>query len=154
MFRTIEFLSLEKMRLRTPREDAVVVSILDIHESQRRPDLAGWGAALSLTFEDTYEECKAASTPWPDEPSDAEHARFAQGAGERVPALSDAKLIAEFLLLHGRAPGKVDLLVHCFGGISRSAAVAQWASVRFFTPMARVPTYPNLRLLRLLDHWR
>lgn len=151
MFNSIQYLSLDTFKRLKPALNAVVVSILDKHESAQRPALGGWRSVLSLEFEDTYEELKYSSVLWPDNPTDAEHALFSQGAGERVPSLIDARRIVEFLLQHGRSAEKIDLLVHCYGGVSRSAAVAQWASTRFFVPLAREPGFPNQRLLRLMD---
>lgn len=151
MFNSIRYLSLDAFKKLKPSFSTVVVSILDSQESSRRPLLAGWRSVLSLEFEDTYEEQKCASAYWPDEPTVGEHARYCQGQGERVPALSDALLIADFLLGHGRSAEQLDLVVHCYGGISRSAAVASWASCRFFVPLEREPGFPNARLLRLLS---
>lgn len=151
MFQSIQYLSLDKMKALSPSRDTVVISILDRYEAPRRPALAGWHDSLVMSFEDTFEENKYSSAMWPDEPTDDEHARYCQGKGERVPALSDARAMADFMLHHGRTSVPLHLLVHCYQGVSRSAAVAQWASARFFVGLTREPTYPNLRVLRLLD---
>lgn len=154
MLTEITFLSLEQMKQLAPSSDMVVVSIMDASESPQRPPLVGFGDVLSLTFEDTYEEMKLAHDgSWPDEPSEDEHARFAQRRGERVPALSDARQIVEFLTRQHRREDEVKLVVHCYGGISRSAAVAAWAAVRFFVPLntSRSTDHANQRLWRLMD---
>lgn len=151
MITSIDFLSLDKFRGLKPDPATVVVSILDQEEAPRRPRLAGWRSVLAMTFEDTYEENKYSSVMWPLEPTDEEHARFCQAKGNRVPALSDARQLVEFLHKHGTSTEQLKLVVHCYGGISRSAAVATWAAARFWLPLPRAADYPNMRLLRLLD---
>lgn len=154
MFLSIQYLSLEKFKLLKPSTDTVVVSILDESEWPKRPRLANWRSALALKFEDTYEEVKCASAHWPDEPTAEEHARYCQGAGERIPTLTDAQLIRDFLEWHGTSLEQLHLIVHCYAGVSRSSAVAQWAAGRFFVPLEREPGYPNKRVLRLLGKTR
>lgn len=154
MLKNVLFLSLTEMKRRKPSLDTVVVSILDNSESGGRPRLGGFRSVLSLEFEDTFEEMKLAKAgDWPDEPNDDEHARFAQGRGERVPALSDARAIVEFLHRCHQTPETLTLVVHCHGGISRSAAVATWAAARFWAPLltSRSTDRANARLMRLLD---
>lgn len=156
MFKDITFLPVDQMKGLRPSLDTVVVSVLDRSEAYARPRLGGFRSVLQLEFEDTYEELKcAAPGSWPDEPSDEEHARFAQGAGERVPTLTDAARIVEFLHRHHRDATPLTLVAHCFGGVSRSAAIAHWASVRFWVPIRytklKTTDHANRRLLRLLD---
>ncbi|KWT98282.1 MULTISPECIES: hypothetical protein [unclassified Variovorax] len=154
MIEELIFLSLAGMKRVRPALDTLVISILDRSEEQARPPLGGFRSVLVLNFEDTYEELKlAAPGAWPDEPTPEEHARFCQGAGELVPTLTDAKRIFDFLTLHRFSDEKLKLVVHCHGGISRSAAVAEWISVNLWLPIAngRSTEYANLRLMRLLD---
>lgn len=154
MFKEVIFLSAEQMGLFKPSHDVVVVSILDKSEEHNRPSLEGFRDVLRLHFEDTYEECKLAELgSWPDEPSDEQHARFAQGRGERVPTLTDAAAIVEFLAKHHGTFDQLTLVAHCQGGISRSAAVASWAAVRYWAPINSVMTtdWANKRLIRLMD---
>jgi predicted protein tyrosine phosphatase len=153
MISDVLFCSLEKFRATPPCPRTVVVSILDNSEAPRRPSFVGFRDALALTFEDTYEESCRARELWPAEPTDEEHARFATTRTERVPALSDAVRIVSFLESHHRTPDALHLLVHCYGGISRSAAVAHWAAVRFRAPILDgcSTDFANKRLLRLLD---
>lgn len=156
MIEDIVFLSVDQMKRVRPCTNTVVVSILDLSEAQYRPRLAGFRSVLVLNFEDTYEETKlAAPGSWPDEPTDAEHARFCQGRGERIPTLTDARKIVDFLFRHHCSDEPLKLVVHCYGGVSRSAAVAAWASERFLVPIGnrdmRSTEYANKRLLRLMD---
>lgn len=155
MFKEVMFLSAEKMRMLKPSMDSVVVSILDKSEEHNRPKLEGFRDVIRLHFEDTYEECKLAEAgSWPDEPTDEEHARFAQGRGERVPTLSDAQVIVAFLDKHHQTFDQLTLVAHCQGGISRSAAVAAWASARYWAPLVdcmMTTDWANKRLIRLLD---
>lgn len=155
MFREIHFLSAPEMKRVKPSDAVVVVSILDASEEHaRRKHFRGFRGVLKLGFEDTYEEAKLAQAGWwPDEPTDEEHARFAQQRGERICTLTDATKIVNFLVRHAEMPDSFTLIAHCFGGVSRSAAVAHWASARFFVPIAtqRSVEYANKRLLRLMD---
>lgn len=156
MIKAIVFLSVDQMTYYPADANTVVVSILDASEAHHRPPLAGFHDVLRLVFEDTYEEVKCAVPgDWPDEPTDEEHRQFAQGKGERVPALSNARAITEFLLTHQHTPREFTLVAHCFGGISRSAAVAVWAAVRFGVPISnadmRSTDWANARLIRLMD---
>ena len=158
MIHTVRFMSLDQARKLTPNRETLMVSILDLEERQahRLPRLAGYRSVLSLNFEDTAEEGKLAEPgSWPDEPSDDEHARFAQRRGERVPTLVDANRILEFAKAHHGSDERLSMVVHCKAGVSRSAAVAKWVidftgadlcdTVRMSTERA------NPRLLRLLD---
>jgi predicted protein tyrosine phosphatase len=154
MFKEVIFLSAEKMHLFKPSADVVVVSILDKSEEKDRPTLQGFRDVLRLQFEDTYEELKLVEKGgWPDEPTDEEHARFAQGRGERVPTLSNAREIVEFLDKHHQTFDHLTLVAHCHGGISRSAAVASWAATRYWAPINCMMStdWANPRLMRLMN---
>lgn len=155
MFEKIQFLSIDDMKKVKPSLNIVVVSILDNSESAQRPRLGGFRSVISLEFEDTYEEARQLGeiTYWPDEPTLEDHARLSIDRNERVPSLSDATKIVEFLTRFGTDSDKLTLVVHCHGGISRSAAVAAWASKRFFVPIDSKKTTDraNKRLLRLMD---
>ncbi|MNR71688.1 hypothetical protein D3C71_23200 [compost metagenome] len=152
MIDDIRFLSAREMRRVKPANDTLVISILDHSEARVRPRLAGFRSVLCLTCEDAFESADAAA--WPDEPSDAEHAQLAIGRDERVPALSDAQRIVQFLLPHRHSGENLHLLVHCFAGLSRSAAVAEWAGSWLWKPILNAhqkpDARPNPRLLKLL----
>jgi predicted protein tyrosine phosphatase len=154
MFKEVIFLSAEKMKMFKPSPDVVVVSILDKSEEKDRPALEGFRDVLRLQFEDTYEEMKLAEAGgWPDEPTDEEHARFAQARDERIPTLTDARAIVEFLAKHHRTFDQLTLVAHCHGGISRSAAIATWAATRYWAPINCMMSteWANRRLMRLMD---
>jgi predicted protein tyrosine phosphatase len=153
MFKEVLFFSSEKMALVKPSMDMVVVSILAKDEEHHRPPLEGFRDVLRLQFFDTWEETKLAEPEsWPDEPTLEEHAKFARG-DEMVPALSHAKAIVEFLDKHHQTFDQLTLVAHCKGGISRSAAVAGWASARYWAPLVSTMTtdHANPRLMRLLN---
>lgn len=156
MITEIKFYDLARIKKLKPCLDTIVISVLDLSERNSRPKLGGFKNILSLTFEDTYEECKLASAgSWPDSPTDAEHALFCQSAGEKIPTISDAMQISSFLQKHHFSEEPVKLAVHCYAGISRSAAIAQWASAYFWVPLTLLPhqsiDYANPRLIRLLN---
>lgn len=154
MLKEILFLSVDQMKRRKPSLDTVVVSILDNSEASHRPRLGGFRSVLCLEFEDTYEEDRLTTDgAWPDEPTVEEHARLAGTRQEKVPSLSDARLIVAFLSRFAQAPEQLTLVAHCYGGISRSAAVAAWASKRYRVPLDanKCSSGANKRLLRLLD---
>lgn len=76
---------------------------------------------------------------------------------ERAPELSDAQAIVTFVRKHHHSSEPVRLVVHCYGGVSRSAAVAQWVAVAHGVPLPQLGDgiheldRANPRLLRLLD---
>lgn len=152
MIVSVDFLSVEQMRAVKPRHDIVVVSILDQSERHLRPRLAGFGGALTLTFEDNYERDGDA---WSDEMDLDACAAVAVEHGERPPQLSDALAIDAFVMKHHADPRPLKLIAHCRAGISRSAAVALCYSRRLAAPIAeptmRDTSDANPRLLRLLE---
>lgn len=155
MIKDIYFLDIPQMKAWRPALDTAVISILDSSESAARPRLAGFRSVLQLEFEDTYEEMKLANPgDWPDNPTPAEHSALAQGRGERIPTLADAQKIVQFLERVQRLNEALTLVVHCYGGISRSAAVASWAATRYWIPIMttnKTTEYANPRLIRLLN---
>lgn len=161
MLTQVSFLDVHAMRRMEPDLHTVVVSILDRSEEQHRPKHLGrFADHLCLTFEDVFEEVHGVcgfEKPWPPVMSDDEHARVVHQPGEHAPQLTDARRIVEFVRKHARSAQPVRLVVHCFGGISRSAAVAQWVSVVHWVPLVQAhggttcTDRANPRLLRLLD---
>jgi len=155
MLKEVLFLSAEQMNRVRPTTSAVVISILDRSEARYRPLLSGYRAVLTLDFEDTSEETKLARpNQWPEEPTDAEHARFAQGKDEHIPTLTDARKMVAFINEQNRSDEPLTLYVHCRMGVSRSAAVAQFVSDSLSIPLAnanmRSTAHANPRVGRLL----
>lgn len=160
MLTEAHFLSVKEAKQLKPDSATVVISILDRSEEQDRPQhLAQFRDHLVLCFEDVYEEMNAAfdGTLWPDELSEQEHLLVTMGRGEKAPELSDAKQIVDFIYKHHRQAERVRLVVHCHGGISRSAAVAEWVAVACGVPLpqlgrdGRTTDGANKRLMRLMN---
>lgn len=160
MLTEAHFLSVNEAKRLKPSLSAVIISILDNSEEAERPrHLGRFKDHLVLNFEDVYEEVDAGfSGPfWSDQMTAEEHVLRVMGRGERAPELSDALRIVEFLRKHHHNPDPTRLYVHCFGGISRSAAVAEWAAVALSVPLPQLgdgehsTDGANKRLLRLLD---
>lgn len=151
-----QILSAAEMQQVRPSSNTIVVSILDRSEEIFRPELKGFRDTLTLCFEDVSEEAWGDEPgSWPDAPDRFDHARFTTGVGERIPTLEDARRIVEFLLQHHRSEERIHLVVHCYAGISRSAAVGLWVARRLYVPIIDGGTKScdgaNRRLLRLLD---
>jgi len=152
MLTAIRFLSLAEFNLLSPDPRMVVISILDRAESGERPLLSGFRSALELEFYDAYESSGEA---WPDH-VDLQDAPNLCGIhfGERPPSIADAAAIASFCQRHHASQEKLVLVAHCFAGLSRSAAVAAWASGHFRVPLdnphGRDTRLANPRLTRLL----
>lgn len=135
------------------KKSIALISILDRSEEYCRPDLTGYAMSLSLDFEDTSEETKLmAPGAFGDYPSEEENLRFAQGRGERVFDATDAKRIIHFVRQAYLNPAVQTLAVHCYQGVSRSAAVAKWATGFLGVPLnsSNGTSGANPRVLRLL----
>lgn len=156
MIKEAHFLSVKKASSLQPDQNTVVVSILDASKESLRPShLSQFKDHLVLQFFDAdemyYED------HWPAQMSPAQHREACGVPLERAPELSDAKRIVEFLARHAHSTDEVTLVVHCFAGISRSAAVAEFAAVTHGAQLPQVDGWlkttdgANKRLLRLLD---
>lgn len=136
------------------RESTAIISILDKSESAHRPQLQDFAMSLILDFEDTAEETKLMQPGgFGDYPSAQDNLRFAQGKSERVFDMNDAKRIAHFVAQASRSEHVNVLAVHCFQGVSRSAAVALWASSYLGIPInsCNGTSGANPRVLRVLN---
>lgn len=155
MLTRISFMPQARVLALDPFPSTVVISITDSSPYAVRPTLAGFLDVLRLEFVDVAEEqfCVAAGA-WPPEPTSEEHEKFSGLLGERIPTLSDAIAIRAFLDKHHNKPEPVAVVVHCFAGASRSAAVAKWAGTVYDVPIddveRRGTEEANERLLRLL----
>ena len=125
MLNEVLFMGVREAARLEPSQTMVVISILDQFEEHNRPDhLHLFRDHLILNFVDTFE--KPGEPHWPDQMSEAEHRAACTWDEDRAPELEDAQRIVEFVNRHHRATEAVTLVVHCHGGVSRSAAVAQW----------------------------
>lgn len=138
-----------------PSQTAVVISILDQFEEHNRPiRLHEFKDHLILNFVDTFEQ--PGEPHWPNRMSEAEHRAACTWDEDRAPELVDAQRIVEFVSQHHRATEEVTLVVHCHGGVSRSAAVAQWVREKIDVAMPQLGDGihtlegANPRVLRLL----
>ena len=156
MLDEVSFMSLERVLALAPNQSTIVVSITDSSPLAVRPSLEGYRDVLRLEFVDiTEEDVGAVVGSWPSEPTTEEHEQISGLRGERLPAVSDAEAVRDFLYKHHLAPERVSVLVHCFAGASRSAAVARWAAATYDIPLddvaGRGTSQHNKRLSRLLE---
>lgn len=156
MLTEVRFLGIDAARALKPSLGTAVISILDHSENHRRPPrLRAFKDCLILDFVDTYEA--EGADPWPDKMTPAEHALVCADPFERAPDLADAEAIVTFVRKHHWSSEPTRLVVHCYGGVSRSAAVAQWVGVVHGVPLPQLGDgvhtldRANPRLLRLLD---
>lgn len=132
MLKSVEFMSLKSMKSLQPNESVAVISIHDSSTLRDLPSFAGFLDVLRLNMLDVCEEHMGqAPGTWTDEPSAEQHSEYCGIAENYAPALSHASAIRSFVdNIHARAD-EIALVVHCSFGVSRSAAVAGWASERF-----------------------
>lgn len=155
MLNEVLFMGVREAARLEPSQTMVVISILDQFEEHNQPRrLHEFKDHLILNFVDTFEE--PGEPHWPDQMSEAEHRAACTWDEDRAPELEDAKRIVEFVNRHHRATEAMTLVVHCHGGVSRSAAVARWVGKALGVAMPQlgdcVQTLEgaNPRVLRLL----
>ncbi|WP_137921456.1 dual specificity protein phosphatase family protein [Hydrogenophaga sp. 2FB] len=155
MLKEVLFMGVREAMKLEPRQDTVIISILDQFEECNRPDhLHKFRDHLILNFVDTFE--RPGDPDWPDQMSEEEHKVICKYDEDKAPELSDAKRIVEFIDKYRDAPEEVRLIVHCQGGVSRSAAVAKWAGEFYRVPLPQVGDGIHLleganpRVIRLL----
>lgn len=155
------FLSAKQAQALEPRADTAVISILDRSEEAHRPiHLASFKEHLVLQFLDTYERLAADQSVrkhgWPDQMTPAQHREACGEPDERAPELSDAKAIVDFIDRHLVSLEETRLVIHCYAGMSRSAAVADFVASVHGVPLPqcddsmKTTDGANPRLLRLL----
>lgn len=156
MLTDVLFLSIREARALKPSLSTAVISILDHSEEHQRPKrLRSFKDWLILDFHDVYE--MPGQPHWPDRLSEQEHRHACGVEGERAPELADALAIVKFVRKHHHSSEQTRLVVHCHGGISRSAGVAQWVAATHGVPLPQLGDgvheldRANPRLLRLLD---
>lgn len=126
-------------------------------DDEPAPRLArGFAGAIRLTFDDVYEEKLGLR------PGDLPDLHPRHEAGVRIYACdgkaelcdaNDAHRILRFLERYAEKGDGFDVVVHCEAGVSRSAAVAQFAAEHYGIPIANAnpdTSEANKRLLRLL----
>jgi predicted protein tyrosine phosphatase len=155
MLKEVLFMGVREAMKLEPRQDTVIISILDQFEEHNRPDhLHLFRDHLILSFVDTFE--RPGDPDWPDQMSEAEHKGICKYDEDKAPELSDAQRIVEFIKQYSETSEEVRLIVHCHGGVSRSAAVAKWAGEFYRVPLPQLGDGIHLldganpRVLRLL----
>lgn len=155
MLKEILFMGYREFGEIRPNEDTVVISILDPSEEHRRPEgLYLFRDALELHFVDVNEPKGA--PPWPDVMTEEQHLAACVMHECKAPQIDDAQRIVEFTRRHHEVSEELTLVVHCFAGVSRSAAVARWASMTYGAELPQVNEglrgvdQANPRVLRLL----
>lgn len=156
MLKDVRFMGVREAQQVEPNQTTVVISILDQFEEHNRPTrLKEFRDYLVLSFVDSSEE--PGETHWSDQMSEAEHRAACTWDEDRAPEQVDAQRILEFVNKHRSAAETLSLVVHCHGGVSRSAAVARWVCEKLGVPMPQLGDGmhslegPNPRVLRLLD---
>lgn len=156
MLKEVRFMGVWEAQQVEPNQTIVVISILDQFEEHNRPTrLKEFRDNLVLSFVDTSEE--PGEPHWPDQMSEADHRAACTWDEDRAPELVDAQRILAFVNKHHSAAETLSLVVHCHGGVSRSAAVAQWVCERLKVSMPQLGDGihslegANLRVLRMLD---
>lgn len=139
------------------RMTAIMVSILSSADGELpRPNLANFASSLSLDLVDCHEDIRNMPIGGWGPQLESLPDRFkgaSAGFNEQGPTLTHARKIQRFLAKHQELPERLVVMAHCFGGVSRSAAVAEYAASRYRIPI--VGEYTNLsranpRLLHLL----
>lgn len=155
MLNAIHFMGHREVGFLEPDWGTVVISILDPTEEECRPKrIHEFRDALELNFVDVYE--RPGATKWPEVMSVQEHLAACTMETGRAPEIGDAQRIVEFINRYHESTEAVSLVVHCYGGVSRSAAVAKWAGMTYKAPLPQLDDGihdldgANPRLLRLL----
>lgn len=135
MFRRTRFLSRDEAEREAGHADGVLISLIDPGSPPPRLG-AHWRDVLRLAFFD----------------ADDSIAAEVEREGLRVCRPEDARRILAFIEGWHAAPGgPSELVTHCEQGISRSAAVARFAALRFGLDYRWAHPYYNDRVLRLLE---
>ncbi|WP_382322400.1 hypothetical protein ACFJI0_22635 [Hydrogenophaga sp. UC242_53] len=156
MLKDVRFMGVKDAIKLAPSSDTVIISILNQFEECNRPEhLHQFRDHLILHFVDTFE--KPGEPEWRDQMSEEEHKVICKYDEEKAPELIDARRIVEFVGRHHETPDEIRLVVHCQGGISRSAAVAKWVGEAYEVQLPQlgdgihVLDGANPRVLRLLS---
>jgi predicted protein tyrosine phosphatase len=126
MISEIHFISYVQMIDLRGDPSSVVISISDVLYEAQIP--IGFHDVLRLNFADI------------DPSIDGEHAR------DDLFNATQANHVKSWTLQHEKAPKVLKLIVHCWAGISRSAAIAWWAHQTLSAPI--LTDYPSYHLNR------
>ncbi|WP_137917094.1 hypothetical protein [Hydrogenophaga sp. 2FB] len=155
MLKEIHFMGHREAGFLEPDWGTVVISILDPTEEGCRPKrLHEFRDAIELHFVDVYE--RPGAPKWPEIMSAQEHVAACTMETGKAPEIGDAQRIVEFIDRYHKASEPVNLVVHCYGGVSRSAAVAKWAGMTYQAPLPQLDDGihdldgANPRVMRLL----
>lgn len=155
MLNSVSFMSLAAFVEIPSRPDLAVVSIRDYSMRRKLPSFEGYRFVLPVDMLDVAEEhLRLPPGAWPDEPTASQHLQYCEAPDDYAPSLSHARAIHKFLVELHSDTAAFDVVVHCSQGVSRSAAVASWATDRFGIPLidpaGQGLDEANPRLLRLL----
>ena len=133
MIRTVVFLSKKAFEKHLkPTSSTIAISIGAADEGAPPRLDRGFAGAIRLEFDDVYEE--SLNLPvgfFPDlHPRHHDGVRIFAG-NANVFDFNDAHKINRFIGHYAVKPEPYDLVVHCFAGVSRSAAVALHSSFRY-----------------------
>ncbi|WP_143541560.1 protein-tyrosine phosphatase family protein [Rhodoferax fermentans] len=128
MLKSVEFMSLKAVKSVVPTNGVAVISIHDSSTARDLPTFSGFFDVLRVNMLDVCEEHVGLMPgAWSDEPTLEQHFQYCALSDNFVPSLSHAHAIRSFVdRLHAHTD-RLDLLVHCSAGVSRSAGVACWA---------------------------
>ena len=127
---------------------------LRLEGMNKMPRLNGFARILSLDFEDASEESRGFPIgSFPERPTQSDCDRYCFEKGERLFDMDDALRLHHFVKDAHQAEAPLGLAVHCYAGMSRSAAVALHFSKLLNVPIdAQNPTEnANRHVLRLLE---
>lgn len=157
MIDSIQFLSRSAFSQTSPFEPFALIQILGPHEG----DFPSPGAAqayLQLRFDDVHEGSPGLilqdGERLSNDAGSVNHQMF-PGVVETLQlfGIEQAELMVSFINEQQKRPQPLALLVHCLGGVSRSAAVARFAQEYLGLPTVKPSlskVSPNPRVLRLL----
>lgn len=152
MIKSVSFCGVSSVKGLSPRRSIALISILDDDERFERPPLYGFAKILSQDHVDFYEE----KSKLPLESVDDATGLLANGAspveGHRVFCARDAIEIVEFVEDCIAEDRTLELIVHCYAGVSRSAAVAKFVCEHYGLALStnRDLSDANPRVERLL----
>lgn len=150
--RDIIFCSVDVVATLPDKHNTALISILDASEEYSRPDVCAFADALVLQFQDVSEESKKCFEDFGDYPDSKTTGKYTDGPSEALFNADHARAIVAFFDKCQRNSQVQTLAVHCYAGLSRSAAVAQFLSDTFAVDLdsCKGTAGANPRVLRVL----